>query len=82
MIYPDTNEILKKGNIENRFVLITAVALRARQIQEGSPILTKCNSNKFVTIAVNEIWEDKISYFKNKHEKHDNQDNQDNQDKK
>jgi DNA-directed RNA polymerase subunit omega len=64
MIYPTLSSLLSK--VDSKYTLVVAVAKRARQIIDGQPKLTKVESNKPVTIAINEINEDKITYERNK----------------
>jgi len=45
---------------------VVAVAKRARQLVDGQPKLTNVNSNKPVTIAINELYENKITYERTK----------------
>jgi DNA-directed RNA polymerase subunit omega len=63
MIYPTLKNLLDK--VDSKYTLVVAVAKRARQIVDGQPKLTKVNSNKPVTIAVNEIAEGKVTYERN-----------------
>ena len=60
MIYPAMPHLLEK--VDNRYTLVMEIAKRARQITAGSESRVKCTSNKPVTIAVNEISEDKVTY--------------------
>lgn len=53
MINPSIVDLLKK--VDNRYSLVVAAAKRARQIIDGSEVLIETNSNKPVTIAVQEI---------------------------
>ena len=62
MIYPPLNELMCK--VENRYTLVTETAKRARQIVEKAPVLTDADVKKPVSIAVYEIYEDKITYHK------------------
>lgn len=64
MIYPTLSSLLNK--VDSKYTLVVAVAKRARQIIDGQPKLTKVESSKPVTIAINEINEDKITYERNK----------------
>ncbi len=59
MIYPPLNELTKKAT--SRYSLVIATAKRARQIADGDEVYTKCESKKPVTIAINEIADDKIN---------------------
>ncbi|MDK2799890.1 MAG: DNA-directed polymerase subunit omega [Clostridiales bacterium] len=64
MIYPSINLLMEK--VDSRYTLVVATAKRARLIAEGAPKLVNCNSDKPVTIAVNEIAENKITYHRTK----------------
>lgn len=64
MIEPPISELIEK--MESRYTLVVATAKRARQISDGSHRLTKCLSEKPVTIAINEIYEDKITFVRTK----------------
>ncbi|MGE5632896.1 MAG: DNA-directed RNA polymerase subunit omega [Caulobacteraceae bacterium] len=64
MIYPTLSSLLDK--VDSKYTLVVAVAKRARQLIDGQPKLTKVESNKPVTIAINEINENKITYERNK----------------
>jgi DNA-directed RNA polymerase subunit omega len=60
MIKPTLGELLKK--VDNRFALVNVVSKRARQLIDGSHTLVRCNSDKPVTIAINEVNENMITY--------------------
>ncbi len=62
MIEPSIGELMKR--VDSRYTLVVESAKRARQLSEGAHKLTKCASEKPVTIAVNEIYEDKITYVR------------------
>ena len=64
MIEPSIGALLEK--VDSRYTLVVAAAKRARQLTEGSVKLTRCNSEKPVTIAINEINENRISYTRMK----------------
>lgn len=64
MINPGLGSLLKK--VDSRYTLVVATAKRARQLVSGANKLVDCKSNKDVTIAVNEINEDKITYIRTK----------------
>ena len=64
MIYPTLASLLEK--VDSKYTLVVAVAKRARQLVDGQPKLTNVNSNKPVSIAINELYEDKINYEKTK----------------
>lgn len=67
MIYPTLSSLLEK--VDSKYTLVVAVSKRARQLVDGQPRLTKVDSNKPVTIAINEIYDNKIVYERNKPEK-------------
>ncbi|HQI17661.1 MAG TPA: DNA-directed RNA polymerase subunit omega [Bacillota bacterium] len=64
MIYPTLGSLLEK--VDSKYTLVVAVAKRARQLVDGQPKLTNINSNKPVTIAINELYENKITYERTK----------------
>lgn len=64
MIEPGISSLL--GRVDSRYTLVVAAAKRARQITEGAHKLTECDSEKPVTIAINEIEEQKITYIRTK----------------
>jgi len=52
--------------VDSRYTLCILVGKRARQLKDGANRLTKCDSNKEVTIATTEINENKITYTRAK----------------
>ena len=64
MIFPPLSSLLEK--VDSRYTLVVATAKRARQLSDGAHKLTRCASEKPVTIALNEINEDKITYVRTK----------------
>lgn len=64
MIYPSVKSLMEK--VDSRYTLVVATAKRARQLAEGAPKLTRCTSEKPVTVAINEINENKITYVRTK----------------
>ncbi len=60
MLNPSFNELAKKG--DSRYTLVMLTAKRARRIIEGSEPLIETNSKKPVSIALQEVIEDKITY--------------------
>jgi DNA-directed RNA polymerase subunit omega len=60
MINPSILSMLK--NVDNRYTLIVMTAKRARQLIDGAKPLIDVDSSKPVTIAINEIYQEKISY--------------------
>lgn len=64
MIYPEIDNLAKL--VDSRYTLAILCAKRAREIAFGNTIpLVKVKSTKPVTIAVNELYEGKISYGRN-----------------
>lgn len=59
MIYPPIAELVKKTG--SRYTLVIEAARRARQLSQGATPLSKADSNKEVSIAINEIYEGKVS---------------------
>lgn len=62
MIEPPIKSLM--GKVDSRYTLVVAAAKRARQLAEGAHKLTRCNSDKPVTVAINEINENKITYVR------------------
>ncbi len=62
MIYPPITELVKKTG--SRYTLVIETAKRARQLSLGAAPLTTVDSNKDVTVAVNEVYEGKIAFNK------------------
>ena len=58
MIYPPIAELVEKTG--SRYSLVIETARRARQLAQGAPALSKADSNKAVSVAINEIYEGKI----------------------
>lgn len=58
LVEPPVTEVLKVVN--DRFELISLTAKRARQISQGAPILTDKKGESPETIAVWEIFEEKV----------------------
>lgn len=66
MLYPSTKELLQK--VDSRYTLVLAAAKRARQIIDGDKITVNATSKKPVSIATQEIYEDKVTYTRNMEE--------------
>lgn len=64
MIYPSISNLIKKTG--SKFTLVIVAAKRARQLTDGANRLIECGSDKPVTIATNEIMNDKITYVRTK----------------
>ena len=65
MIYPPITELVKKTG--SRYALVIDTAKRTRQLVEGAQKLSDVKTSKDVTVAVNEIYEDKVEVVSNKH---------------
>lgn len=65
MIYPPITELVKKTG--SRYALVIETAKRTRQLVEGAQKLSDVKTSKDVTVAVNEIYDNKIEavYKKN-----------------
>jgi len=48
--------------VDSRYTLVVAAAKRARQLNEGAPKLVNAESDKPVSIALEELAADKIKY--------------------
>ena len=64
MIEPPIGSLLEK--VDTISTIVVAAAKRARQLTQGVPKPTNCESEKSVTIAINEIDESKITYIRTK----------------
>ena len=53
MVKPTVKELLTK--VDNRFELVVVTAKRARQIADGSEVLTDADEESPVTLAANDI---------------------------
>ena len=60
MVNPSTDALLKKT--KSRYTLVVLASKRARQLLMGEPCHVDKRSNKFVTNAMREIVENKITY--------------------
>ena len=63
MLKPSINEVLDK--IDNRYYLVGTVAKRAREIIDGAEVYVSTkntDNNKPVTIATQEVADEKITY--------------------
>lgn len=63
MLNPSNKQILREEG-DSKYTMVMVVAKRARQIVEGSAPLVETKSSKPVTIALEELLEDKIEYTK------------------
>ena len=62
MTNPSVNSLLEKVN--DRFTLCIIAGKRALQLIDGSQKLTAVDSDKPVTIATNELMEDKFTFIR------------------
>lgn len=62
IVKPTVTELLKKS--KNRFELVIATSKRARQIAMGDEVMTKVKEESPVTLAANEIAEDKVTIIR------------------
>ena len=62
MVYPSINEEMETRNIKSKYSLVIITAKRARDIVTNGQTFTECSSNKPVSIAINEIYENKVSF--------------------
>jgi DNA-directed RNA polymerase subunit omega len=62
MIHKEINYLLSK--VDCRYTLVVETAKRARQLIDGASSLTDSVENNFVSQAVNEIEQDKVTYFR------------------
>ncbi len=64
MIDPSISSLLEK--VDCSYTLCILAGKRARQLSNGAHKLSQCNSQKVVTIAINEINENMITYVRTK----------------
>lgn len=60
MIYPSLDHLLTK--VDSKYTLVVLTSRRAREIVAGDALLVSSKSNKAVTIALEEIGADKVTY--------------------
>ena len=58
LVRPAVTDLLKK--VDNRYSLVIMTAKRARQIAEGETPMTSVDDTSPVSLAVDEIYEDKV----------------------
>ncbi len=62
MLKPSASELMKSKKIDSKYTLVIATAKRAREIySKKDNVFVECKSDKPVTIAVNEIAENKVT---------------------
>lgn len=64
MIYPSIDKLMNKA--DSKYTLVVAASKRARRIQDGAARLSNVVTNKNVTVALNEISEDKVAFVRTK----------------
>lgn len=62
MIEPSIDELLEK--VESRYMLVTIIAKRAREIVAGDDIMIDTDDNKPINTAIREFNEGRIVYSK------------------
>ncbi len=60
MINPSIVDLLQK--VDNRYSLVIVTSKRARQIIDGADTYVKAESNKPLTIAINEVQDEVVKY--------------------
>ncbi len=60
MLYPSVNGLREK--VDSSYTLCILAAKRARDIIDGKPVLTDVEAERPVSLATNEIAEDRITY--------------------
>jgi len=60
MINPSVIDLLQK--VEDRYSLVMVTSKRARQLINGAEPLVKVDSKKALTIAINEVNQDVVTY--------------------
>lgn len=61
MCYPSIDALVKK--VDTKYTLVTLAAMRARELTDGAlPLLDDDDGKKTVTLALEEIYKDKITY--------------------
>ena len=61
---PTTGQLLKQGEADSRFRLVIATSKRARQIASGYPKMVETDNHNPVTVAAEEIYEQKVEINK------------------
>lgn len=62
MCYPSIDSLVKK--VDTKYTLVTLAAMRARELTDGAPALLDDKGKKPITVALEEIYKDKIGYEK------------------
>lgn len=53
---------LLRERVDSRYTLVVLAAKRARQVLEGAKPLVDCESDRPVTVALNEIAQDRVGW--------------------
>ena len=62
MLKPSASELMKSKKIDSKYTLVIATAKRAREkYNKKDNVFVECKSDKPVSIAVNEIAENKVT---------------------
>lgn len=64
MLYPSINKLME--NVDSRYTLVTVTAKRARALADSESVEKRYDSDKYVSLAVQEIADGKIVYTKNR----------------
>ncbi|MEN6413658.1 MAG: DNA-directed RNA polymerase subunit omega [Veillonellales bacterium] len=64
MIYPSVDTLVDK--VDSKYTLVVLAAKRARELMDGAAPLVESKSHKQVTVALQEISQEKISYERTK----------------
>lgn len=64
MINPSIDTLVTK--VDSKYTLVVLAAKRAREVMDGSASFVDSKSNKQVTIALEEIAQDKITFERTK----------------
>ena len=62
IVHPSMDQLLPK--VDSKYTLVVLAAKRARQILDGSPVMSELQSTKNVTNALEEVAENKITYLR------------------
>lgn len=62
LVEPNLDVMLhdQEKGLKNKFVLVTLALKRARQLNDGSPPLVEVEARKPVTLALHEIYQNKV----------------------
>lgn len=69
MLYPSIDSMTDMA--ESKYYLVVMAATRARRLQEGAKRISKVETNKNVTVALNEIFDKQITFSHTKETKID-----------